>query len=184
MKGVYKITNIITNKFYIGSSNNIQERIKTHFRGLKNNRHPNKHLQSSYNKYGKDNFIVDILEECQDIIAREQYYIDINNWNMLYNKTRYASGGEANFWLYKFEGEEKVDYDFNWEYLLFVIPLSNLSHIMERYLEEVEKIEKKRQSEYNRYKEEHFKEEITKPADINLYDIARADIKNQSNKLD
>lgn len=93
--------------------------------------------------------------------------------------------GEANFWLYKFEGEnEKLQYDFNWEYLLFVIPLSNLSHIMERYLDEVEKIEQKRQSEYNRYKEEHLKEELAKPADINLYDIARADMKNQSSKLD
>lgn len=92
--------------------------------------------------------------------------------------------GEANFWLYKFEGEEKVEYDFNWEYLLFVIPLSNLSHIMERYLDEVEKIERKRQSEYNRYKEEHLKEELAKPADINLYDLARADMKNQSSKLD
>ena len=92
--------------------------------------------------------------------------------------------GEANFWLYKFEGEEKVEYDFNWEYLLFVIPLSNLSHIMERYLDEVEKIEQKRQSEYNRYKEEHLKEELAKPADINLYDIARADMKNQSSKLE
>ena len=94
------------------------------------------------------------------------------------------SKGEANFWLYKFEGEEKVEYDFNWEYLLFVIPLSNLSHIMERYLDEVEKVEQKRQSEYNRYKEEHLKEELAKPADINLYDIARADMKNQSTKLD
>ena len=92
--------------------------------------------------------------------------------------------GEANFWLYKFEGEEKIECDFNWEYLLFVIPLSNLSHIMERYLDEVEKIEQKRQSEYNRYKEEHLKEELAKPADINLYDIARADIKNQSSKLE
>ena len=92
--------------------------------------------------------------------------------------------GEANFWLYKFEGEEKVEYDFNWEYLLFVIPLSNLSHIMERYLDEVEKIEEKRQREYNRYKEEHLKEELAKPVDINIYDIARADIKNQSSKLD
>ena len=92
--------------------------------------------------------------------------------------------GEANFWLYKFEGEEKIEYDFNWEYLLFVIPLSNLSHIMERYLDEVEKIEEKRQSEYNRYKEEHLEEELAKPVDINIYDIARADIKNQSNKLD
>ena len=92
--------------------------------------------------------------------------------------------GEANFWLYKFEGEEKIEYDFNWEYLLFVIPLSNLSYIMERYLDEVEKIERKRQSEYNRYKEEHLKEELAKPVDINIYDIARADMKNQSSKLD
>ena len=94
------------------------------------------------------------------------------------------SEGEANFWLYKFEGEEKIEYDFNWEYLLFVIPLSNLSHIMERYLDEVEKIEEKRQSEYNRYKEEHLKKELATPVDINIYDIARADMKNQSNKLD
>ena len=123
------------------------------------------------------------LQHPQDLVSRLFIleYIKELGPNLIKEK---LSEGEANFWLYKFEGEEKVDYDFNWEYLLFVIPLSNLSHIMERYLEEVEKIEKKRQSEYNRYKEEHFKEEITKPADINLYDIARADMKNQSNKLD
>ena len=123
------------------------------------------------------------LQHTQDLVSRLFIleYIKELGPNLIKEK---LSEGEANFWLYKFEGEEKVDYDFNWEYLLFVIPLSNLSHIMERYLEEVEKIEKKRQSEYNRYKEEHFKEEITKPADINLYDIARADMKNQSNKLD
>ena len=123
------------------------------------------------------------LQHPQDLVSRLFIleYIKELGPNLIKEK---LSEGEANFWLYKFEGEEKVDYDFNWEYLLFVIPLSNLSHIMERYLEEVEKIEKKRQSEYNRYKEEHFKEEIAKPADINLYDIARADMKNQSNKLD
>ena len=42
------------------------------------------------------------------------------------------SEGERNFWVYKFEGDENIQYDFNWEYLLFVIPLSNLSKIMER----------------------------------------------------
>lgn len=123
------------------------------------------------------------LQHPQDLVSRLFIleYIKELGPNLIKEK---LSEGEANFWLYKFEGEEKVDYDFNWEYLLFVIPLSNLSHIMERYLEEVEKIEKKRQSEYNRYKEEHLKEELAKPADINLYDIARADMKNQSNKLD
>ena len=123
------------------------------------------------------------LQHPQDLVSRLFIleYIKELGPNLIKEK---LSEGEANFWLYKFEGEEKIEYDFNWEYLLFVIPLSNLSHIMERYLEEVEKIEKKRQSEYNRYKEEHLKKELATPVDINIYDIARADIKNQSNKLD
>ena len=123
------------------------------------------------------------LQHPQDLVSRLFIleYIKELGPNLIKEK---LTDGEANFWLYKFEGEEKIEYDFNWEYLLFVIPLSNLSHIMERYLDEVEKIEQKRQSEYNRYKEEHLKEELAKPADINLYDIARADIKNQSSKLD
>ena len=123
------------------------------------------------------------LQHPQDLVSRLFIleYIKELGPNLIKEK---LSEGEANCWLYKFEGEEKIEYDFNWEYLLFVIPLSNLSHIMERYLNEVEKIEEKRQSEYNRYKEEHLKEELAKPADINLYDIARADIKNQSSKLE
>ena len=123
------------------------------------------------------------LQHPQDLVSRLFIleYIKELGPNTIKEK---LTDGEANFWLYKFEGEEKIEYDFNWEYLLFVIPLSNLSHIMERYLNEVEKIEEKRQSEYNRYKEEHLKEELAKPVDINIYDIARADIKNQSNKLD
>ena len=123
------------------------------------------------------------LQHPQDLVSRLFIleYIKELGPNTIKEK---LTDGEANFWLYKFEGEEKVEYDFNWEYLLFVIPLSNLSHIMERYLDEVEKIERKRQSEYNRYKEEHLKEELAKPADINLYDIARADMKNQSSKLE
>ena len=123
------------------------------------------------------------LQHPQDLVSRLFILEYIKELGVDIIKEK-LTDGEANFWLYKFEGEEKIEYDFNWEYLLFIIPLSNLSHIMERYLDEVEKIEQKRQSEYNRYKEEHLKEEITKPADINLYDIARADMKNQSNKLD
>ena len=123
------------------------------------------------------------LQHPQDLVSRLFIleYIKELGPNTIKEK---LTDGEANFWLYKFEGEEKIEYDFNWEYLLFVIPLSNLSHIMERYLDEVEKIEQKRQSEYSRYKEEHLKKELAKPVDINIYDIARADMKNQSSKLE
>ena len=90
--------------------------------------------------------------------------------------------GEAHFWLYKFEGEDNtVQYDFNWEYLLFVIPLSNLSHIMERYLDGVEEIEKKRQSQYKKLIQEKYEQEAAEPAEINLYDYAKADIEQKNN---
>lgn len=90
--------------------------------------------------------------------------------------------GEAHFWLYKFEGEDNtVQYDFNWEYLLFVIPLSNLSHIMERYLDEVEEIEKKRQSQYKKLIQEKYEQEVAEPVEINLYDYAKADIEQKNN---
>lgn len=90
--------------------------------------------------------------------------------------------GEAHFWLYKFEGEDNtVQYDFNWEYLLFVIPLSNLSHIMERYLDEVEEIEKKRQSQYKKLIQEKYEQEAAEPVEINLYDYAKADIEQKNN---
>ena len=90
--------------------------------------------------------------------------------------------GEAHFWLYKFEGEDNtVQYDFNWEYLLFVIPLSNLSHIIERYLDEVEEIEKKRQSQYKKLIQEKYEQEAAEPAEINLYDYAKADIEQKNN---
>lgn len=90
--------------------------------------------------------------------------------------------GEAHFWLYKFEGEDNtVQYDFNWEYLLFVIPLSNLSHIMERYLDEIEEIEKKRQSQYKKLIQEKYEQEAAEPAEINLYDYAKADIEQKNN---
>lgn len=93
--GIYKITNIVNNKYYIGSSKDIVQRLKRHFTNLKNNQHPNKHLQYSFNKYGENNFTTEIIEECNisDIIVREQYYLDNGSWNKMYNKTAKAYGG-------------------------------------------------------------------------------------------
>lgn len=77
--GIYKITNTTNNKCYIGSSSFVQARIRLHKSHLKKNIHTNKHLQSSYNKYGSELFIYEIIEECsiEDLITREQFWIDI-----------------------------------------------------------------------------------------------------------
>jgi hypothetical protein len=94
--GVYKITNLINNKYYIGSAVSIRYRLNTHKRLLRDNRHFNTHLQSSYNKYGLSNFIFEQLEVTtkETMIEKEQYWIDhLNAINPKkgYNKRSIAS---------------------------------------------------------------------------------------------
>lgn len=79
VSGIYKITNLVTNKYYIGSASCLNTRISKHKSLLIKNKHYNKHLQSSFNKYTIENFKIEILEICEKerLINREQYYIDL-----------------------------------------------------------------------------------------------------------
>lgn len=76
--GIYKITNKITNKFYIGSAVDIKSRWSKHKKMLRENWHDNKHLQSAWNKYSEENFLFEIIELCerQILIPTEQKYLD------------------------------------------------------------------------------------------------------------
>lgn len=65
-------------KVYIGSAVNFEDRKNCHLHLLRNNKHQAK-LQNAFNKYGKENFIFEILEFVEDkskLIEREQYYLD------------------------------------------------------------------------------------------------------------
>jgi group I intron endonuclease len=79
--GIYKIHNIKNHKIYIGSSIDITHRISEHKRKLINNYHENEHLQKSFNKYGIENFIFEIIEECDNtiLLERESYWITYYN---------------------------------------------------------------------------------------------------------
>lgn len=76
MRGIYKITNLINNKVYIGQSDRLNEREREHFYRLGKNEHHNEHLQKSYNKHGKDNFIFVNVEFTDDLDNREIYWIN------------------------------------------------------------------------------------------------------------
>lgn len=78
---IYKIENVKTGDFYIGSTIDIKNRFKSHKGLLKKNKHYNSYLQSSYNKYGKENFEFVVLEELtnstrEELFELEQQYID------------------------------------------------------------------------------------------------------------
>ena len=97
--GVYKITNEVTGKFYIGSSKDIDKRFERHKLLLDANRHVNVILQRAWNKYGPTKFTFSILEECSadECINREQHYLDtLQPFKSIgYNITRQAGGGDA-----------------------------------------------------------------------------------------
>ncbi len=90
--GIYKITNIVNKKIYIGSSNNIDRRWSEHKKLLKINKHHNSHLQASFNKYGIDKFKFDIMMYCtiDKLLFFEQKCLDkYKPWDreIGYNKT-------------------------------------------------------------------------------------------------
>ena len=80
ISGIYKIINRINGKYYVGSSNNIIKRWNEHKLNLNCYRHTNNHLQSSWNKYGKNSFDFLILEKNvsnDKLLEVEQKYLDV-----------------------------------------------------------------------------------------------------------
>lgn len=77
--GIYKITNKINGKFYIGQAIDIYSRFQRHYwvHGV----HHNSAIDLAINKYGLENFEIEILEECpenklneREIYWGEEYY--------------------------------------------------------------------------------------------------------------
>lgn len=78
--GIYKIYFLDPNLIYIGSSVNLRKRRRDHLYDLRKGIHRNSHLQRAYVKYGNENFhfeIVEHVERREDLIHREQYYLDL-----------------------------------------------------------------------------------------------------------
>lgn len=76
--GIYKILNKLNSKLYVGSAVNLDLRWAQHRSKLKFNQHPNKYLQSSFNKNGIVNFEFIVIEYCEraSLVELEQYWID------------------------------------------------------------------------------------------------------------
>src|SRR5258706_4141008 len=61
-RGIYKIINVVNNKFYVGSAIDCKRRKTRHFSELRNGVHKNRHLQAAWNKYGEQAFVFVVVE--------------------------------------------------------------------------------------------------------------------------
>jgi group I intron endonuclease len=87
---IYKISNKINDDFYIGSTQNFVKRYYTHINHMRINKQSCTKLIRAVNKYGEQNFKMEILEECdpQYLLTREQFYLD--NFLPTYNIAKIA----------------------------------------------------------------------------------------------
>jgi len=97
VSGIYKIVNKMNGKYYVGSSRNIlgeNGRWSDHSTDLIRGDHPNQRLQNAWNKYGPDSFEFFIIEITDDLINREQTYLDKAKLDDAYNLKYSAVGGK------------------------------------------------------------------------------------------
>lgn len=94
ISGIYKITNTINNKYYIGGAVNIRSRLRRHIYDLRHGKHSNIYLQRSFNKYGFNIFNIEIISSCEKnwIIIDKLENLFIEHLNPEYNLVRKASG--------------------------------------------------------------------------------------------
>lgn len=90
--GIYKITNKINNKSYIGCSKNIEHRWIAHKSEsiLEHNPQYNYSIHKAFRKYGLDNFDFSILELTSEsqLFEKEKYWINYyNTYENGYNET-------------------------------------------------------------------------------------------------
>lgn len=98
---IYKITNKMNGKVYIGQTKKtIEERFQEHLKKAKI--HTNRYLYDAMNKYGYENFIVSQIEKCPDnnLDEREIFWIAFyQSNNKLYGYNMTAGGGGGNTWI-------------------------------------------------------------------------------------
>lgn len=100
MAYIYKVTNKLNGKVYIGKTlSSIEERWKQHCRDSRKESKEKRPLYAAIRKYGEENFSIEQVEECPDKIVneRETYWIEwYGSFKYGYNATL---GGDGKHYL-------------------------------------------------------------------------------------
>lgn len=79
-KIIYAIQHKVTGRIYVGSSQNLDERIGAHISALKNGNHPVELMQEDADKYGLDYefFLLDKYDNCRDSKKEYEWMLKLN----------------------------------------------------------------------------------------------------------
>lgn len=118
MSFIYKITNLVNGKSYIGKTNmTIETRWKYHLKHIKEKRNINRPLYQAFNKYGIENFSITMVEECIEEEASEKEIYWINYYNTYLGEGYNATIG----------GDGRVCYNYD----LIINTYNNIQNITE-----------------------------------------------------
>ena len=88
---IYKITNKVNDKVYIGQTiQTLKKRFNGHCCYSKSDRSTNMYIKRAIHKYGRDNFSIELIEECllEELNDKEKYWIAYyDSYNNGYNLT-------------------------------------------------------------------------------------------------
>jgi len=98
--GIYRITNSVNGKIFIGSSLNVDKIFNRILFQLKHNSYGNKDLQEDFNLNGESNFSFEIIDHLEPKKDKEQGYDYTDDLQVL-----------EGMWLDKLQPYEKIGYN-------------------------------------------------------------------------
>ena len=101
---IYAIRCKSNGKLYIGRTYRLNERIQVHFQTLKSKKHSSKLMIEDYEKYGRENFEIYILEENIPYKDRYKEYEYMKKYNSFDEKYGYNRGDKNK------QNKNKIDY--------------------------------------------------------------------------
>ena len=84
-KIIYKLTNLITEDFYIGQTRSLNRRRNEHFSRLRCGKHSNINITGLFELYGVDSFEIEPILYCEDFEADRYEQALVDKWKPTLN---------------------------------------------------------------------------------------------------
>ena len=153
VRGIYKVTNKINGKVYIGQSVDIGKRWRQHMTA-----EDDIYFHKAIQKYGVENFEWEVIEQCKkkDLDEREIYWIEYyDSFNKGYNCTK-GGGGNSGEGSPNWKGGISLDPEYGKQW--YETNKEELKEYREQYYEANKEQIKEKMKEYNKQYYETNKE--------------------------